>query len=78
MTTREGPPVNTANDPQLEALRRDLISAGLDPTGLDLAMLVGVRKETEKAIAKHRDEPEYAAATPAFNPPGAVVAEVRR
>jgi hypothetical protein len=56
-------------DSQLEVLRRDLIAAGLDPTGLDLAMLVGIRVETEKIIAGHRDEPEYAAATPAFNPP---------
>jgi hypothetical protein len=68
--------MNTASDPDVEALRRDLISAGLDPTGLDLATLVGVRMETESAITKHRDEPEYAAATPAFNPP--LVAEVRR
>ena len=61
--------MNTASDPEVEALRRDLITAGLDPTGLDLAMLVGVRLETEKVIIKHRGEPEYAGATPAFNPP---------
>jgi hypothetical protein len=56
-------------DPEAEALRRALIAADLDPTGLDLVTLAGIWAETEKKIAGHRQDPGFATATPAFKPP---------
>ena len=56
-------------DPDAEALLRDLIAAGLDPIGLDLATLAGIRTETERKVASHRGEDGFLMAEPAFNPP---------
>ena len=61
--------MNAPADPQVEELRHELVAAGLDPTGLDLARLVGIRMETEQKIAGHRTEPGSTAAPRAFNPP---------
>ena len=52
-----------------ESLKAALVAAGIDPTGLDLAFLAGIKDETEQRIAAHRSDPGYTAAAPAFNPP---------
>ena len=51
------------------ALKREFEAAGLDPTGIDLAWLAGIREETEEKIASYRATDGFALADPAFNPP---------
>jgi hypothetical protein len=51
------------------ALARDFAAAGLDPTGIDLAWLAGIRTETEAKIASYRGAEGFGTADPAFNPP---------
>jgi hypothetical protein len=50
-------------------LERDFAMAGLDPTGIDLAWLAGIRIETEEKVAAYRGTIGFVAAEPAFNPP---------
>jgi hypothetical protein len=52
-----------------QALERDFAAAGLDPTGIDLAWLAGIRTETEDKIVSNRGTAGFAAAKPAFTPP---------
>jgi hypothetical protein len=59
----------SANDSKDAALSALLVAAGLDPTGLDLPMLATLKAETEAMIATGRQEPGFADADPAFNPP---------
>lgn len=51
-----------------EALQAAFLAAGLDPTGIDLAWLAGVKEETERKIASYRTAPGFTEADPAFNP----------
>jgi hypothetical protein len=46
-----------------------LRAAGIDPTGLDLPWLEDLKADTEAAIAAGRDDPGFAGAVPAWNPP---------
>ena len=52
-----------------EALARDFAAIGLDPTGIDLAWLAGIRTETEAKIASYRTAEGFGTADPAFDPP---------
>jgi hypothetical protein len=50
-------------------LERDFATAGLDPTGIDLAWLARIRTETEEKMAAYRATTGFVDAEPAFNPP---------
>jgi hypothetical protein len=53
----------------VEAMRAAFAAAGLDPTGIDLEWLAGIKDETDRKIASFRTDPDFLAAAPAFNPP---------
>jgi hypothetical protein len=53
----------------VEAMRAAFAAAGLDPTGIDLEWLAGIKDETERKVASFRGDPDFLAAAPAFNPP---------
>ena len=51
-------------------LTRDLVAAGLDATGIDLARLAGVKHEVEVRIAACRQSVGFHTADPAIIPSG--------
>lgn len=57
------------DNPAAAAMRQAFMAAGLDPAGVDLEKLAGIRDETERKIAAYRASPGFATAVPAFNPP---------
>ena len=54
---------------ETSTLERDFATAGLDPTGIDLVWLAGIRTETEEKMASYRVTIGFVDAEPAFNPP---------
>lgn len=53
----------------LEAMRAAFAAAGLDPTGIDLEWLAGIKDDTDRKVASFRTDPDFLSAVPAFNPP---------